>query len=212
MPLRQPENAADLNRVRRNLPQAIAALARTLADNHLTVLGSEREVTLSLPDGPTVRGYVDLLTHDPAGAPVVLDLKWTRGRHHREDLAQGRAVQLATYVAALQGGLPDEDPSTPRPSREPRAGYFRLLQQEFATLQADGLEGSQIDGPPLTDTWATILDAYRTWTRRATEGQLLAAGVPGAEALWPDDPAPLRDATCGFCEFKGLCRIEEETP
>ena len=212
MPLRQPEHAADLTRVRRNLPQAMGALARTLVDNHLTVLGSEHEVTLSLPHGPEVHGFVDLLTHDPAGAPVVLDLKWTRAGHHREDLAQGRAVQLATYVAALHGAAPGLEPLPAGPAREPRAGYFRLLQQEFATLQADGLEGSRIEGPSLADTWAASLDAYRTWTRRAAEGQLLAAGVPGAEEVWPDDPAPLRDANCRYCAFNGLCRIEEASP
>ena len=200
LPLRQPEHVADLTRVKRHLPRAMGALARTLADNRLRVLGNELQVTRSLPGGPTVRGFVDLLAADPDGGRVVLDLKWTRGRHHREDLAAGRAVQLATYVAAL-------DADAPRP---PRAGYFRLLQQEFATLQADGLEGSRIDGPPLSETWATILETWRTWTRRAAEGRLLAAGVPGADEVWPDDPEPLRDANCRYCEFAGLCHVGEE--
>ena len=200
LPLRQPEHAADLTRVRRHLPRAMGALARTLVDNRLRILGNELDVTLSLPGGPEVRGFVDLLAEDADGAQVVLDLKWTRGRHHREDLAAGRAVQLATYVAALGADAP----------RPPRAGYVRLLQQEFVSLRSDGLEGAHVDGPPLAQTWAAALDAWRTWTRRAAEGTLLATGVAGADDAWPDDPEPLREPTCRFCEYAGLCHLGEE--
>jgi len=154
---------------------------------------------VSLAGGPEVHGFVDLLAEDAEGGQVVLDLKWTRGRHHREDLAAGRAVQLATYVAALGDDAP----------RPPRAGYVRLLQQEFVSLRSDGLEGARVDGPPLAQTWADTLEAWRTWTRRAAAGTLLAAGVAGADDAYPDDPEPLREPNCRFCDYAGLCHLGE---
>jgi ATP-dependent helicase/nuclease subunit B len=184
----------------------MGALAHALADNGLEVVGTERQVTFTVPDGPEVRGYVDLLTLDPAGAPVILDLKWTRGAYHRDDLAEGRAVQLATYVAAVTAG---SGPGDGGPSEGARAGYFRLMQHEFATLRADRLAGARIDGPPLAETWEATLDAWRTWTRGAADGQLIAAGVAGAEEAWPPGLAPLREPRCAWCDFAGLCRIGE---
>lgn len=201
-PLRQPEHAADLARVRRRLPQAMGALARALADNHLRVAGTERRVAFAPTDGPAeVRGFVDLLAHDASGAAVVVDLKWTRSRRHRDDLAAGRAVQLATYVAALQAA----DAQGAAPATPPRAGYFRLIQQEFATLRADGLRGMPVDGPPLLATWRDVTDAWRAWTRCAADGALLATGVPGWAEQAPDGLEPLREPPCEYCAFHGLC-------
>lgn len=197
-PLRHPEFAEELNFARRKLPAAMASLARCLVDNHLTVETTEQQVSGTFESLLALRGAVDLVARDASGHPVIIDLKWTRSERVRiEEIAKGRAVQLATYGALVS---PDEPY---------RAGYFLLNQKQFATLEGSGLVGRLVESErSFPDTWKVIVSAWSTWRASAEAGQLLATGVEGIANHLPVDLPIDREVHCEWCDYSTLCRMK----
>jgi ATP-dependent helicase/nuclease subunit B len=197
-PLRAPGAAAEFAFARRRLPEAMGALARTLADNGLTIEGAEVPVTGIFAGVLQVRGSIDLLARDNGGRPVVIDLKWTHsGRSRINELAAGNAVQLATYSAMV----------TPDASAE--AGYFLLNQRQFLTLSSGTLQGRRIDGSrDIPGTWTAVLESWSRWRAHADSDGLLALGVAGAVDLTPDNVALVREVKCDWCDYSTVCRVK----
>jgi RecB family exonuclease len=196
-PLRLPELAAKLAEARARLPAAMAALARTLADNELTVEETEKQVSASFETALSVRGAVDLVARDKNGQHVIIDLKWTRNdKKRREELQQGNAVQLATYGAMTAG------------NESYRAGYFLLNQRQFATLVEGGLIGRAVIGARgFPATWAAVRESWRKLAEHAEAGQLVACGVEGHEEYLPADLSIVLEANCKWCDYQTLCRV-----
>jgi RecB family exonuclease len=196
-PLRFPAQATELAFARGRLPDAMAALSRTLTANGLEVEATEQQVGASFQNGPTVSGAIDLVTRDVSGDPVIIDLKWTRKARERvEELKSGRAVQLATYGAMLAENRPY------------RAGYFLLHQRQFATLRSDGLRGQQIEGVrSLPETWAAILGAWGQWKDKADGGMILALGVESVTEHVPPGLQIVREVRCDRCDYSTICRV-----
>lgn len=196
-PLRHPALAAELAFARRRLPEAIAALAELLAENGLVVEATEQQVSADFETLLAMRGAIDLVARDSAGAPVIIDLKWTRSPKSRfDELQSGGAVQLASYGAMLTGADPY------------RAGYYLLNQRQFATLTSAGLIGRTVDGVrSFPETWDAISASWRLWREAAAAGTIVALGVEGVEDHVPADIAIVRDVRCDRCDYVSLCRV-----
>lgn len=197
-PLRAPGAAAEFAFARRRLPEAMGALARTLADNGLTVEGTEHAVEGVFDGVLQVRGSIDLLAHDAAGRRVVIDLKWTRSERTRiEELEAGRAVQLATYAAMVT------------PDVSAGAGYFLLNQRQFITLSSGGLAGRTVEGVlDIAGTWTAVVESWSRWRAHAHAEGLVATGVDGAEALGPENLPLIREVRCDWCDYATVCRVK----
>lgn len=196
-PLRLPELAAQLAEARGRLPGAMAALARTLILNDLTVEATEQQVSATFEDALSVRGAVDLVARDADGHHVIIDLKWTRSeKRRREELERGDAVQLATYGAMTAGDEPY------------RAGYFLLNQRQFSTLVEGGLIGRAVEGARgFPETWAAVRETWSRLGEFAGAGQLLACGVEGHEEHLPADLPIVLEPNCRWCDYQTLCRV-----
>ena len=196
-PLRDAALAADLAFARRRLPEAMAELSRILVTNNLVVAATEQQVSGKFEEALSVRGALDLVANDVAGAPVIIDLKWTQSAKSRlEELQSGTAVQLATYGALLAGGGPY------------RAGYFLLNQRQFATLANTGLIGRTVESTrSLPETWTAILGSWRSLRDNARSGTLVATGVEGAASHLPGDLPISREVRCDRCDYSTLCRV-----
>ncbi|WP_043540526.1 PD-(D/E)XK nuclease family protein [Salinarimonas rosea] len=194
-PLRHPAAAIDLAFARRRLPEAMATLATLLDDNGLTVVATEEPFDTKV-EGLPVHGKIDLVAQDARGGIVIVDLKWTRSpKRRREEIEDGRAIQLATY-AAVRGGV------------GARAGYFLLRQRLFATPAGEGLAGYEVAAArTLPETWAAMRETYRLWREAAEGGRLVARGVEGCEAYEPQDLPLVREVECKYCDYRGLCRV-----
>lgn len=195
-PLRHPQFAEDLNHARRRLPGAMAALARSLIANNLRVEAMEQQVSGTFETLLAMRGAVDLVARDPAGRPVIVDLKWTRREKTRiAELESGGAIQLAAYGAMIAG----DDPY--------RAGYFLLNQRQFATLADSGLIGRLVEGErSFSETWDAVLRDWKTWRDAADAGLILATGVVGVADQLPIDLSAAREVRCDWCDYSTLCR------
>lgn len=194
--LRHPEFAEDLNHARRRLPGAMAALAGTLAENKLQVEAVEQQISGTFETLLAMRGAVDLVARDPVGRAVIVDLKWTRSEKKRvAELADGGAIQLATYGAMIAGDQPY------------RAGYFLLNQRQFATLADSGLIGRVVRGKrTFPETWDATVADWKLWRDAADAGLILATGVDGVADHLPADLGLIREVRCDWCDYSTLCR------
>ncbi len=197
-PLRHPEAATELTFARQRLPAAMAALARSLADNDLVVEAAELQVSEAFENLLSLRGAIDLVTRDRSGRIVIIDLKWTRSEVKRvAELKEGLAVQLATYGALLSRDAPY------------RAGYFLLNQRQFLTLRNRGLVGRLVDGSrSFAETWDGIRSDWAAWRQSAGQGRLLASGVDGYESVLPAGLTVRREVRCDYCDYSTLCRVK----
>lgn len=199
-PLRQPEYAADLADARRRVPEALADLASQMQAQGLSIIGSEVERRLSVSPGMDVMGRFDLLARRDNGQTIVLDLKWSRSeRRRREEVGEGRALQLAAYSAMA------------RSEGEPEAvgGFYLLAQRRMIAPVEAGLSDDPVNASrSLGETWNAVTDSWRTWRQRALDGTIVANGAPDADVHVPEDLAfPGEENPCAWCGLTALCRI-----
>lgn len=193
-PLLAPGAAADLARVRSDLPAAMEALAALLGRHGLDVV--ETEAWREAPDVPEVGqvlgGQIDMLLRKADGSPAVLDLKWAASdRWRRTEVAEGRAVQLAAYVGLAGAG---ED-----------AGFFMLAQRRMVAAEASVFGGRP--SPGLRETWVGALGSRRQRLDAVAQGTLRALGLSEDDED-PDGATVAPPPPCRFCEHGRLCGKE----
>ncbi len=191
----QPGRAVERQRYRDNIADATSALVRLLCDSALEVDGTEKSFS-RVDDrmGIRVNGILDLVVKNPAGATIVMDLKWAMtSRHRREEIRNGEAVQLATYAWLLGA---DEAPP-------PSAGYYMLVQKELLAPDVTHFYGqTATDGPSLTAVWDSIVTDSTDNMKTLQSG---VARAPGVEADAKDG-----SKACRFCEYGMLCGVRQE--
>jgi len=191
----QPGLAVERQRYRDNIADAASALVRLLYDSSLKVDGTEKSFS-RVDDrmGIRVNGILDLVVKNPAGATIVMDLKWAMtSKHRREEIRNGDATQLATYAWLL--GDNDAAP--------PTAGYYMLVQKELLALDVSHFPGqSATDGPSLTAVWDSIV------ANSTNNMKVLQSGVARAPGVEADSKGGSK--ACRFCEYGMLCGVRQE--
>ena len=202
-PLQQPEFAGELAAARKRVPAALAELARLLRQKGLEVVGTEVDREAVFADGLSVIGRLDLVVRHATHGLGVIDLKWSKSANRRRtELAEGRALQLATYsaIADLTGGAP-----------APGAYYLlnqrRLIGPVGAVVADEEIEASR----SLADTWTDLMETWRLWRDLAAHGSALGTGLPAAADHFPAglgiSPG---EEPCRYCELTSLCRVTQE--
>jgi RecB family exonuclease len=193
-PLLAPGAAAELARMRADLPASMEALAALFARHGLSVVETEavREAPEVPEAGQVLAGQIDMLLRKGDGGVAVIDLKWASSdRWRRAEVAEGRAVQLAAYVSLAGAG---ED-----------AGFFMLAQRRMVAAEASVFGGRP--APGLRATWTAALDARRRRLDAVAAGTLRALGLREEEED-PDGAAIAPPPPCRFCEYGRLCGKE----
>lgn len=98
--LESPGMGVTRERIFRVLEQALLALLRHLRSADIVRVEAERwhETPCAGDAGEfTLQGAIDLLLTDSAGREVVLDVKWSGREWRGSEIAENRALQLATY-------------------------------------------------------------------------------------------------------------------
>lgn len=202
-PLQQPEFAGELASARTRVPAALAELARLLRQKSLEIVGTELDREADFGDGLSVLGRLDLVVRHPAQGLGVIDLKWTKSaKRRRTELAQGRALQLATY-----GAIADPSAATPAPGAYYLLNQRRLIGPIGAVVADEEIEVART----LADTWTDLVTTWRLWRDLAARGSALATGLPQAADQFPEGLgiAP-SEAPCRYCELTSLCRVSLE--
>jgi ATP-dependent helicase/nuclease subunit B len=202
-PLLQPEHASELAEAQSRIPAAIADLVMLLRRRNLAVVATEATREAAFVDGPRVKGRLDLLVRRPAGDLGLIDLKWTRnGKGRRAEIAEGRALQLATYGAIADPGSRAAVPGA----------YYLLRQRRLIGERGSPVAEEEIDGErSLPETWEALLASWHAWRDLTLSGTVVALGAHDAAALVPAGlPIGIGKEPCRYCELTSLCRIGAE--
>lgn len=202
-PLQQPEYAGELAAARVRVPAALADLARLLRQKGLEVVGTELDREAVFDNGLSVLGRLDLIVRHPTQGLGVIDLKWTRSaRRLRTELADGRALQLATY-----GAIADPNGAALTPG-----AYYLLNQRRLIGPAGTVVADEEITSArTLAETWTDLTETWRIWRDLAAQGSTLATGLPGAVDHLPEGLGITPGETpCRFCELTSLCRVAVE--
>lgn len=202
-PLEQPEFAGELAAARTRVPAALAELARLLRAKGLEVVGTELDREAEFADGLAVLGRLDLVVRHPTDGLGVIDLKWTRSaKRRREELADGRALQLATY-----GAIADPGTATPAPGAYYLLNQRRLIGPVGAIVSDEEVEVKR----SLADTWTDLMRTWRLWRDLATSGATLGTGLPEAADHFPEGLGIIPGKEpCEYCELTTLCRVTQK--
>src|SRR5699024_6255987 len=127
----------------------------------LRIIGTESRfehpLTLELASGNRTvpfAGSRDVDARDPAGRPVVLDLKWSRSRTRYGDLYDtGEAIQLASYAWSLAQAKQLAAPA--------EVGYFLLHSGEFVAADPE-LDPRRRAPMDTREAWRRMLAAMTT--------------------------------------------------
>lgn len=197
-PLLLPGYARELAFARQRVPDALASLSAILARGGAAVVGLEVEHER---DFGTVKvaSRIDLVVRGPDGRQAIVDLKWTEkgASAHRDKLAEGRAIQLATYSRLVEpdgAGAP--------------AGYYLLRQGRLLAEAGSPLAHEEIMvSRGLADTWDAIAQDSVRLTALAGSGHGIAVGISGADEHLPANLAFAPDPkVCTYCDMTRLCR------
>ncbi|WP_168075113.1 PD-(D/E)XK nuclease family protein [Caulobacter sp. SSI4214] len=202
-PLQQPEFAGELAAARTRVPAALAELARLLRQKNLEVVGTELDREAAFANGLDVLGRLDLVVRHQTHGTGVIDLKWTRSANRRRtELAEGRALQLATY-----GAIADPAAGTPAPGAYYLLNQRRLIGPTGAFVADEEIEASR----SMADTWNDLMETWRAWRDLAVQGVALGTGLPQAADHFPADLGVTPgEAPCRYCELTSLCRVTQE--
>lgn len=202
-PLQQPEFAGELAAARTRVPAALSELARLLREKGLQVVGTELAREAAFDNGLSVHGRLDLVVRHAEQGLGVIDLKWTKSaKRRRAELAEGRALQLATY-----GAIADPGGALPVP------GAFYLLNQRRLIGPAGAVVAEEeIDADrSLADTWTDLVETWRIWRDLAAQGSAMATGLAETADDLPEGlGVKPSEAPCRYCELTSLCRVPLE--
>jgi hypothetical protein len=202
-PLALPELVVERQRALASIPRAVRALAELLAVAGLAVEGCEVERQATV-DGFILSGRMDLVAARRDGLRVILDLKWSgTDRIRRDEIAEDRAVQLASYVR-----LERERTGSPA-----EAGYFMLRQARVLWAGAmDTIGEASLAPVPLEATWRKILAARQHVLDELAEGHVAAEGDRLVDKeVAAERPLPGLIAHCDFCPYGRLCGVARLT-
>ena len=198
-PLLLPGRRLDQEDVRRNTISTAVALSGVLDTCGLSVAATERRRECSLDNQTDLAGIVDVELTDRDGRPAVVELKWSNhDRYHREEIAEGRPVQLAVYARLVKGEGGDAlPPST----------YFMIKQRRLLAVDSDPFPvESRIEGKGLDSVWDAVVEFRNRALEGMGAGRVVAAGVEtegagdgrGAGLIVVEPP-------CRFCDYGRLC-------
>lgn len=195
--------AGELAAARTRVPAALAELARLLRAKGLEVVGTELDREAQFADGLSVLGRLDLVVRHPTEGLGVIDLKWTKSaKRRRTELAEGRALQLATY-----GAIADPGAATPAPGAYYLLNQRRLIGPVGAIVSDEEVEAAR----SLADTWNDLMGTWRLWRDLAAKGAALGTGLPEASDHFPEALGIIPgQEPCQYCELTSLCRVTQE--
>src|SRR5690606_14343850 len=188
--LNEPGMGVTRERILATIEHAFFALLAHLEEAAIVRVAAETWHDVPFrPDGGDVRlcGAIDLLLEDARGREIVLDVKWGRPDDRGREIAENRALQLATY--AYMRSRPEAA------GRWPPHAYFIVQTGDIIAADARIFPSARAFEPEAPET------AEQVWRRlvRTVDWRLaqLDAGAieVNAEGTDPDErPTPPEDA------------------
>ncbi|MBT5124963.1 MAG: DUF2800 domain-containing protein [Planctomycetaceae bacterium] len=208
-PLAQASEYATASELRGQLQFATEVLIGALAAGNYSIVGLEVKLD-SAAFGRKLTGSIDCLAKRPDGKQAVIDFKFGRAAARGQMLADGKALQLATYAYASRDAA----------DNFPAVAYLILNNGRFATPSGSALAGGGIevlDGPPIKDVWNGFVAAIESCGDWLTTDAFVPARPLQVPADWPSGvELVLQDnlksdetqSPCIYCDYSALCGLQ----
>lgn len=209
--------AHELSQLSRQLVGAACALRELLAEQSWVIRSVEAAFEIPWRDGQ-LSGRWDILVESPSGQQLLIDVKWGHAKY-RTMLAEGNALQLATYGHVLLAQTPtDAAPlAQTRLDEDGRivAAYYSLSAARLFGV-APNIDGVElVEGEDLSSTWQRANHTLPLIENHVLRGQLHVPGVSRAaplltaldvdESEWDQHYATQPGYACEYCRYDGLC-------
>ena len=183
------------------LHRALSRLLRHLWVANVVGVQCEQPIDKPFPgaEGLALRGNADLVLVDERGRRAVLDAKWSGERYRRQEMEDGRHLQLAVYAFALA-----ED-------AWPAPGYYMIETGNVLAPDRDFFpEALDIVAEAVTDVWGRCLVTYAWRIDQVARGEIeVNAGVePDEHSEPPADGLDIRVDADRFGPFRWLTGLE----
>lgn len=204
--LDEPGMGVARDRVLATIERALYALLRHLEQARIVRVVSEAAHDVPFDAaGRTLRlcGSIDLLLTDADGREIVLDVKWGGQDRRGRELAENRALQLATY--AYMRARPEEA------SRWPAQAYFIVTTGDILAPDTHLFPDAVPFPPdePLTteQIWRRLVRTY-AWRMQQLDRGEIEVNVEGTEpderSTPPDDALEIESFPDRYDDFAGL--------
>ena len=213
-PLAQPKLAGDRRRLREELSSATRTLVRALAAGRYRIVGIEAEVEATAT-GKDLSGWIDCLAEREDGEEAVIDFKYAGREKYRGLLADGRAVQLATYAHARSQQSGGEYPAV---------AYLILADGQMFTPSGsplvDHASCTEVDGPGIQRVWNQLVTAMNGAEAWLSDANPIPARPLQSPEEWPDGTELVLASSqrgdqlqevCRYCDYQTLCGVRRLT-
>jgi hypothetical protein len=209
--------AHELSQLRRQLVDAACALRELLTAHGWVIRSVEAAFEIPWREGQ-LSGRWDILVESATGEPLLIDVKWGHAKY-RTLLAEGNALQLATYGHVLRAQTPKSATAhgelPPRDDDRIVAAYYSLSAGRLFGV-APNLDGVElVEGEDLSSTWQRANRTLPLVEQHVSRGQLQVPGVSRAaplltaldvaESQWGQHYTTRSSAACEYCRYDGLC-------
>ncbi len=212
-PLAQPTQYLERQRLRSQLENATRIFVSTLVSGGYRIVGIEVALA-GHAFGKPLNGWIDCVAKRNNGEEAIIDFKFGGRSKYHALIAEGRAVQLATYAYGRSTAGSDF----------PAIAYLVLSDGLLFTPSGSSVHGDAqraiINAPAIQTVWQTFSDAIESAGDWLTSGAPVPARPLQESSEWPtgvaivlkvDTKADERQEVCRYCDFTRICGLEETT-
>ncbi len=212
-PLAQPNKYLERQRLRSQIENATRVFVTTLASGGYRVVGIEVGLT-GQAFGKPLNGWIDCVAKKNGGEEAIIDFKYGGRSKYHALIAEGRAVQLATYAygrSTAEGTCP-------------AVAYLILSDGLLFTPSGSAIHGTaqhaSINAPAIQTVWQEFSEALEAAGDWLTSDSPVPARPLQDASKWPtgativlkEDPkAEEVQEVCKYCDFTRICGLEETT-
>jgi hypothetical protein len=210
-PLAQPNKHLERQRLRGQIENATRIFVSTLAGGGYRIVGIEVQLAGNA-FGKPLNGWIDCVAQRADGEEAIIDFKYGGRSKYHALIAEGRAVQLATYAygRTTAGGA------------FPAVAYLVLSDGLLFTPSGSPLQGDAqraiINAPAIQTVWRKFSDAIEVAGDWLTSGAPVPARPLQDASEWPEGaemvlktglkPAEVQEV-CRYCDFTLICGLKE---
>jgi ATP-dependent helicase/nuclease subunit B len=210
-PLAQPNKYLERQRLRRQIEHATRIFVSTLASGGYRVVGIEVELA-GHAFGKPLNGWIDCVAKRNNGEEAIIDFKYSGRSKFHALIAEGRAVQLATYAygrSTAEGAFP-------------AVAYLVLSDGLLFSPAGSAVQGDAqraiINAPAIQTVWQKFSDALEAAGDWLTSGAPVPARPLQDSSEWPAGATILLETglkpdqiqeVCNYCDFTRICGLKE---
>ena len=210
-PLAQPNKYLERQRLRRQIEHATRIFVSTLARGGYRVVGIEVELA-GHAFGKPLNGWIDCVAKRNNGEEAIIDFKYGGRSKYHALIAEGRAVQLATYAygrSTAEGAFP-------------AVAYLVLSDGLLFSPAGSAVQGNAqraiINAPAIQTVWLKFSDALEAAGDWLTSGAPVPARPLQDSSEWPAGATILLETglkpdqvqeVCNYCDFTRICGLKE---